>query len=63
MIFDLYDYDNKVGYIYIYSTKGKYYFDTYSVKDNKYKFDSVVKLSSAQVRAIHGQALIKIFGW
>lgn len=63
MIFDLFDYENKLGYIFIYSSRDKYFFDTYSVKNDKYKFESVVKLSSNQVRAIHGQALIKIFGW
>ena len=63
MIFDLYDYEENKGYIYIYRMKNNYFFDCYSVKDNNYRFDSVVKLSSSQVRAIHGQALIKIFGW
>lgn len=66
MIFDLYDYENSKGYIFTHRVNHKYYFfDEYDVNDKHtaFKFVKVVRMTADQVRAIHGQALIKIYGW
>lgn len=65
MIFDLYDYENNKGYIFTHRVNHKYYFDEYDVDRSRasYKFIKVVRMTADQVRAIHGQALIKIYGW
>lgn len=63
IIFDLYDYENKTGYVFVHKKASKFFFDKYVLKKDNFVFSNVECMTSLQVRSIHGQALVKIYGW